>query len=99
MVLGAMLVVWEVAVRVLEARPFILPAPTVILKELAQYPGFYAKHSLYTLGITGLGFLIAAAGGVLIAVGIVYSRFLDRTLSAFLVSFNAVPRWRSRLCS
>jgi NitT/TauT family transport system permease protein len=92
MVLAVMLVVWEIAVRLLGARTFILPAPTVILNELAAYPNFYLKHSLYTLGITGLGFLIAAVGGVLLAVGIVYSRFLDRVLSAFLVSFNAVPK-------
>jgi NitT/TauT family transport system permease protein len=87
-----LVVIWEIVVRLLGVREFILPAPTVILKELMAYPQFYAKHSAYTLGITALGFLIAAVGGVLAAVGIVYSRFLDRTLSAFLVSFNAVPK-------
>lgn len=92
MVLGCILVVWELVVRALKVRAFILPVPTAILHELAQYPSFYLKHSAYTLGITGLGFTIAAVGGVLLAVGIVYSRFLDRTLSAFLVSFNAVPK-------
>ena len=92
MVLAAVLILWELAVRVLAVRTFILPAPTLILQELAQHPDFYVKHSAYTLGITALGFLIATVGGVLIAVGIVYSRFLDRTLSAFLVSFNAIPK-------
>lgn len=92
MVLGVLLVIWEIFVRVLEARPFILPAPTVILAELMSSPMFYLKHSAYTLGITALGFGIATVMGVVAAIGIVYSKFLDRTLSAFLVSFNAVPK-------
>jgi NitT/TauT family transport system permease protein len=92
MVLGGLVVIWELVVRVLDVRTFILPAPTLVAQELWSAPAFYLKHSAYTLGITALGFGIAAVGGVLAAVGIVYSRFLDRTLSAFLVSFNAVPK-------
>ena len=92
LVLFVLAVLWEIFVRVFAVRTFILPAPSLVAVELWSSPAYYLKHSAYTLGITALGFAIAAVGGVLAAVGIVYSKFLDRTLSAILVSFNSVPK-------
>ena len=83
---------WEVLVRAFGVRTFILPAPSRIAQELVNAPMYYLKHSAYTLWITALGFGIAAVAGVMAAVGIVYSKFLDRTLSALLVSLNSVPK-------
>jgi NitT/TauT family transport system permease protein len=92
LVLAVLALVWEIAVRAFGVRTFILPAPSLILKELFASPGFYVKHSVFTLGTTFAGFAIAVIGGVAAAVGIVYSKFLDRILSALLVSLNAVPK-------
>ena len=38
------------------------------------------KHSGYTLLTTLVGFIVAVIGGVACAVGIVYSKLLDRLL-------------------
>ena len=92
MVLVVAVALWEIGVRAFDARTFILPAPSQVAKELFASPGFYLKHSAYTLWITALGFGIAALAGVLAAVGIVYSKLLDRTLSALLVSLNSLPK-------
>jgi NitT/TauT family transport system permease protein len=92
LVLIVLTVLWEIAVRVFAVRTFILPAPSLVLKELMEAPAYFAKHSMFTLGTTALGFFIALVLGVGAAVGIVYSKFLDRVLSAVLVSLNAVPK-------
>lgn len=92
LVLIGALVVWEIAILVFKPRPFILPSPQSILKELASQPGYFLQQTLYTLGTTVGGFLLALALGFLAAVGIVYSKFLERTLYTLLVALNSVPK-------
>jgi len=89
--LGAILL-WELAVVVFEPRPFILPAPSSIVVAFWGQPGYFLEQTLYTLGTTVGGFLLALALGFLSAVGIVYSRFLERTLYTLLVALNSVPK-------
>lgn len=92
LVLVVIMILWEIGARVMGARPFILPTPSAVAKELISSPYFFLKHSGYTLLTTFVGFALAVVLGVACAVGIVYSKFLDRTLSAILVSFNSVPK-------
>lgn len=89
--LGATLL-WELAVVAFKPRPFILPAPSSIVVEFWSQPGYFLEQTLYTLGTTVGGFLLALALGFLSAVGIVYSRFLERTLYTLLVALNSVPK-------
>ena len=63
-----------------------------MLKDFLSEPAYFMKHSGYTLLTTLVGFIVAVIGGVACAVGIVYSKLLDRLLSALLVSLNAVPK-------
>jgi len=91
-VLAVMLAIWEVLCWALAIRPFILPAPSAVIKDFLSAPAYFMKHSGYTLLITFVGFIVAVIGGIACAVGIVYSKFLDRVLSAMLVSLNAVPK-------
>jgi len=91
-VLLATVILWEIACRTLEVRQFILPAPSAILAELVESPAFFMKHAGHTLVTTVVGFVLAVLLGVLMAVGIVHSVFLDRTLYTLLVALNAVPK-------
>lgn len=86
------LIVWEIAVRLFAVRQFILPAPSAMLLELASYPLFFLKNTSYTVMTTLVGFFLAVSLGVMIAVGVVYSRFLERTLYTLLVTLNSVPK-------
>jgi NitT/TauT family transport system permease protein len=88
----ALLVLWEVAVRVGHIKPFLLPAPSVVLADIWRKPGWYMQHAYQTLLETFLGFALAVAMGVLMAVGVVYSRIIERTLYTILVTLNAVPK-------
>ena len=87
-----LLVLWEAAVWLFGIRQFLLPAPSVIIAELLNYPSFFARQGAYTLLTTLIGFAIALVLGVVFAIGIVYSRLLENTLYALLVALNSIPK-------
>jgi len=86
------LLLWEGGVRFFGVREFLLPTPSKIFTEFMDQPGFLLLQSLDTLQTTMAGFALAVLLGVGAAIGIVYSRFLDRTLYALMVALNAVPK-------
>lgn len=88
----AILALWEIAVRAFGVRDFLLPAPSKIFVKFLDQPGYLLLQTLDTLRTTMYGFVLAVVLGVAAAIGIVYSRFLDRTLYSLLVAMNAVPK-------
>lgn len=90
--IAVLIAVWELGVRTLGIRPFLLPAPSKILLKFLDQPGYLLLQSLDTLRTTLYGFVLAVVLGIAAAIGIVYSRFLDRTLYSLLVAMNAVPK-------
>jgi NitT/TauT family transport system permease protein len=91
-VLVVLVIVWELSVRLFGIRSFLLPAPTVVLSDIIDSPAFFARESLSTLYVTSVGFLIALLGGVLLAIAIVSSAFIDRTFYTLLVATNSIPK-------
>jgi NitT/TauT family transport system permease protein len=91
-VLVGTLVIWEAMVWLFQPPPFLLPPPSAVAREVAGAPSWYAKHAMYTFGSASLGFIMAVTIGVIMAIGIVYSRFLENTLFTFLVAINSVPK-------
>ncbi|HMN79950.1 MAG TPA: ABC transporter permease [Burkholderiaceae bacterium] len=87
-----LLALWEASVRMADIKAFLLPAPSLVLQSIVQKPLWYLGHAYQTLVETFLGFGFAVVFGVLIAVGIVYSRILEQSLYTFLVAMNAVPK-------
>ena len=61
------LLAWELICWLGQVREVILPRPSLILEDLYGELGWYMGQALYTLGITLAGFVLAAVGGVLIA--------------------------------
>ena len=91
-VLVAALVIWEVGVWVFQPSPLILPAPSAIFATFMETPGLFLRHLGFTLAMTSLGFLLAVVLGVALAVGIVYSPLLERTVYTMLVALNSIPK-------
>lgn len=91
-VLAAIVVLWELGVILFQPKAFILPPPSLVLSEFVSSPYYFIKHSFYTLMTTMVGFTLAVVIGVLFAIGIVYSKILDRTLYTVLVALNSVPK-------
>ncbi len=79
-------------------RP-LLPSPhqiagTVldgVLNWPLSSPRSLLRHALITAGAAGLGFALALAVGIVLAIGIVHLRVLDRSLMPWLIASQTVP--------
>jgi ABC-type nitrate/sulfonate/bicarbonate transport system permease component len=89
-VLCALLVVWQGAVRVLDIPPWLLPAPTDIWTRLVGTARLW-YHTGQTVLEAACGFAVSAVLGVGLSAGIVHSRLLDRGLFPYIVISNAIP--------
>jgi len=73
-------------------KPYLIPSPGAVIHEFGTDAGLLAHHSLVTLTETIVGFIVAAAVGLLCAVLIVYSRGVERTLYPLLLAAQVVPK-------
>ncbi|MFI5015109.1 MAG: ABC transporter permease [Hyphomicrobiales bacterium] len=94
-VLGAfagLLLVWEGAVRLFGVRAYILPAPSVILSDLAKRAPTVADAVLYTAQPMLIGFAAAVVVGVLLALVVTFSRTLQAVIYPLIVFLQIVPK-------
>lgn len=91
-VLIATFVAWEVAVRAFNVKPVLLPPPSTVFTEFFSAPAWYLGHAWYTLLVTLGGFALAVGVGVVLAILIVESRLLEKTVYAMIVGLNSVPK-------
>jgi len=88
----ATLAVWELLTRIFHIPGFILPSPSAIFVEaVTRYP-LYLYHSWITFYEMVVGFLLAAAVGVSLAVVIVYSRIIRNMIYPQIVVLQIVPK-------
>lgn len=92
LVLAVALLLWEGGVWLFQPPPLILPAPSAIVGAFLQAPGLFMRQLGFTLGMTCLGFALAVVLGVLLAVAIVSSKLLERTIYTLLVALNSIPK-------
>lgn len=85
-------VLWEGAVWLFKPAPLILPAPSAIWDEFLLAPVYFLRMALFTLYTTLAGFALAVVLGLALAVGIVHSKFMERTVYTLLVALNSVPK-------
>jgi NitT/TauT family transport system permease protein len=91
-VLFVLFLLWEFGVRVLGVKPVILPPPSSVVLEFASDPVWYLRHGWYTLLVTLGGFGLAVVIGVALAVLVVESRLMEKTVYALIVGLNSVPK-------
>lgn len=91
---------WEGLVRIYHVPAFILPPPTAVIRALVRglsvasitaRDGYYV-HAAYTLAESMLGFAIGSVLGVLLAVVLSQSRFLERAVMPHLLAIQSLPR-------
>jgi NitT/TauT family transport system permease protein len=90
-VLALGLAVWELVVRIEDIPPYVLPAPAVILHTLVADWTLLSQSLLVTLTTTFEGFVLAAAGGVGLAVLFNQWRFLEYSLYPYAVILQVTP--------
>jgi len=92
LVLTSLLLLWQAATWLFEPSPFLLPDPISIGQALVANPGMYLINAYYTAANTLLGFGLSGVIGFVLALGIVYSRFLEATVYTTLVAINSMPK-------
>jgi NitT/TauT family transport system permease protein len=85
------LALWELAVRVEGIPPYVLPAPSLVLRTLIADRILLAQSLLVTLITTCEGFLLAAAGGVGLAVLFNQSRLVEYSFYPYAVVLQVTP--------
>lgn len=92
LVLVGIFIAWEVLVRAMGIKAVVLPPPSAVIVEFSKNVPWYLGHAWYTFLVTMGGFLVALVVGVLLAVLIVESRILEKTVYALIVGLNSVPK-------
>jgi NitT/TauT family transport system permease protein len=90
-VLALVLLVWELTVRIGNIPPYVLPAPDLIGRTLISDWPLLWQSLLVTLLTTFEGFLLAAIGGVGLAVLFNQSKLLEYSLYPYAVILQVTP--------
>lgn len=91
-VFTVLLLVWEVAVPLLDIQQIVLPRPTAIAATVADKAGPIAFHARHTLVTTMVGFGAAVGLGLLLGFAIGASATVHDALYPLLVGFNSIPK-------
>src|SRR6266849_5391007 len=84
-------VLWELLVRVGNIPPYVLPSPRLVFSTLISDWAVLGASLLVTLTTTLEGFLLAAAGGVGLAVLFNQSRLIEYSLYPYAVILQVTP--------
>jgi NitT/TauT family transport system permease protein len=86
------LLIWEVVVRVLKMPAYLLPPPSTIFRTFINEMPRLTQHGLVTIYEMVLGYILAVAVAVPLAILITtYERF-DRFITPTLLFFQVVPK-------
>lgn len=85
------LLVWELACRINDIPPYLLPSPTNIIGTLFVDFGKLLPNLLVTVTITVEAFVVAAVGGLLLAMLFTSSRWVERSLFPYAVIMQVTP--------
>ena len=90
-VLALGVVAWELVVRIQDIQPYVLPAPSLIFQTFLSDWKVLSESLLVTLATTFEGFLLAAVGGVGLAVLFNQSRLVEYSLYPYAVILQVTP--------
>ncbi len=91
LVLAAGVLIWDLVVRAFAIPPFVLPAPGLVLTTLVADGGLLWNSLLVTLLTTFEGFLLAAIGGIGLAILFNQSRLVEYSFYPYAVILQVTP--------
>jgi NitT/TauT family transport system permease protein len=91
LVLAASAALWHLVVRYYDIPPYVLPGPLLVFSTLISDWALLAASLLVTLATTLEGFLLAAFGGVGLAVIFNQSRLIEYSLYPYAVILQVTP--------
>jgi NitT/TauT family transport system permease protein len=90
--LAAAIAAWEAAIRIFDVSSYILPTPSAIGATLLREAGPLLEATEVTAIEILVGFLVAAAVGIALAMVIARFRLFGRALYPLIVLFQTVPK-------
>jgi NitT/TauT family transport system permease protein len=86
------LIVWEVAVRLLRVPEFLVPTPTKVVAKTLEHLGLLIRHGWVTTKEILLGYLLSIVVGIPLALAIFLWPAFARSVYPLLVASQAVPK-------
>src|SRR3990172_8755560 len=87
----AVLLAWELIVRVFDIKQFLIPKPTSILEAFADQQSILFDKAFNTLRSAFGGFALGSAGGILMALVTARWVMLRQAMMPFAIAANSVP--------
>lgn len=84
--------VWWLATALGWVKPYLVPPPGKVWEALVADRHLLLKHTWVTTYETLMGFVLAVAAGELLAIAIVFSRTVERTLYPILLFAQVIPK-------
>jgi putative hydroxymethylpyrimidine transport system permease protein len=91
LLLAALIGLWEAVVRLAHVQDYVFPAPSAVARALYDDAGLLGSATLVTVREIALGYLVAVAAALVIAVTLHFSPALRRALLPLLVLSQTVP--------
>jgi NitT/TauT family transport system permease protein len=91
LMLALSVLVWDLTVRAFDIPPYVLPGPGLVLATLIADAGLLWQSLLVTLSITIQGFLLAAVGGIVLAVAFNQWRTVEYAFYPYAVILQVTP--------
>jgi len=88
----ALVALWEFLARKFQIPSWLLPAPSLIGESMLEWRSELLGHSLVTLFETLVGFALAIAISIPLAVAVVYSPLLQNTIYPILLALQSMPK-------
>ncbi len=92
LVILAIFVIWELAVRLFNIEQFVLPAPSAIFASFWQWHWSILGDAWQTFMTTAIGFAFAIVFGLLAGVAIGSSSLVYDGFYPALIGFNTIPK-------
>jgi NitT/TauT family transport system permease protein len=83
---------WWLATIVFDIDPFFLPSPADVVEAFDKTPSYLLSESWVTIWRVLIGFVIAVAAGLTIAVVLAASQTVNRMAMPVLAAVNAIPK-------
>jgi NitT/TauT family transport system permease protein len=91
LMLALVLLVWDLAVRLFQIPPYVLPGPGLVLTTLIADGSLLWNSLLVTLTLTFEGFVLAAVGGIALAVAFNQWRLVEYSFYPYAVILQVTP--------
>jgi len=90
--LGGFLLVWDVGARLAAVPEFLLPKPSRIAEFVVGNAALLWHHGQATITATILGFVLALAFGIVVAIAIVWSTPFEGVIYPLIVMTQVIPK-------